>query len=65
MNDRIFRFEAPEGKLYDWAEPRFAYIKDKDGNETQEQEHLYAKYLCLGQFDLIDNYILVDAPQEG
>lgn len=65
MSNKLFQFVAPEGKLYDWAEPHMATIIDIDGNITKEEEHLYAKYLCLGRFDSIDNYKLVDAPKEG
>lgn len=55
-------YTAPEGKVYDWAEPHTGVIKDLDGKEIPIVEHLYAKYVTLGQFDSIDRYKLVDAP---
>lgn len=60
QNFNIIRYDADEGKVFDWAEPRFN--EDKDGNKTPE--HLYAKTLFIGGNDNIDNYIEVDAPQE-
>ena len=65
LGKRISKFEAPEGKVYDWANLHVTTIIDKDGNKHEEQEHLYAKFLFLGTFDTIDNYILVDAPKKG
>ena len=55
----ITRYDADEGKVFDWAEPRFN--EDAEGNEIQE--HLYAKTLFIGGNDSIDNYIEVDAPE--
>lgn len=52
-NFELIRYDADEGKVFDWAEPRFE--KDEDGNEVQV--HLYAKTLFIGQFDSIENYI--------
>lgn len=52
----IVRYDADEGKVFDWKEPRF--IEDEDGNETQE--HLYAKTLFIGEHDNIENYIEID-----
>lgn len=56
-NFNIVRYDADEGKVFDWAEPRF--LEDKDGNQVQE--HLYAKTLFIGGNDTIDNYIEVEA----
>lgn len=58
---KLERYDADEGKVFDWAEPRF----DEDP-ETHEQiqQHLYAKTIYLGKNDTIDNYIEVDAPVE-
>jgi hypothetical protein len=64
MGTRVIKFEAPEGKVYDWAEPHTATIIDEEGNKTEEQEHLYANVLFLSKFDTIENYKLVDAPGE-
>lgn len=55
-NYALVRYDADEGKVFDWAEPR--YDKDEDGNEIQS--HLYAKTLFIGHTDSIDNYIEVD-----
>lgn len=52
----LIRYDADEGKVFDWKEPR--YIDEK----SQEQEHLYVKTLFIGALDSIDNYIEIDAP---
>lgn len=54
----LVRYDADEGKVFDWKEPRF--IQDAEGNEIQE--HLYAKTLFIGEFDTFDNYIEIKAP---
>jgi hypothetical protein len=51
----LVRYDADEGYVFDWAEPRFNI--DADGNEYQE--HLYAKTLFIGGTDKIENYIEV------
>lgn len=56
-NFNITRYDSDEGKVFDWAEPR--YIEDENGNQVQE--HLYAKTLFIGGNDSIDNYIEVEA----
>lgn len=55
-NFNIVRYDADDGKVFDWAEPRFT--------EDEVQEHLYAKTLFIGNNDSIENYIEVDAPVE-
>ena len=55
-NFNIIRYDADEGKVFDWAEPR--YIEDENGNQVQE--HLYAKTLFIGGNDSIENYIEVE-----
>lgn len=52
----LIKYEADEGKVFDWKEPRFH--KDKDGNQIQD--HLNAKVLFIGGTDKIENYIEVD-----
>lgn len=52
----LTRFDADEGKLFDWKEPR--YTEDEDGNQVQE--HLYVKTLFIGANDSIENYVEVD-----
>ena len=61
QNFNIIRYDADEGKVFDWKEPRF--IENEDGTKTQE--HLYAKTVFIGINNSIDNYIEVEAPQEG
>lgn len=58
INDRMTKYEAPEGVVFDWKEPHTIMI---DGQE--QEEHLYAKYLFLTRIDSIDNYILVEEPK--
>lgn len=57
-NFELTRYDADEGKVFDWKEPRF--IEDKEGNQIQE--HLYAKTLFIGGNDTIDNYVEVYQP---
>lgn len=59
-NFNLVRYDADEGKVFDWKEPRF--VEDEDGNKIQE--HLYVKTLFIGANDNIENYIEVDEPQE-
>lgn len=56
----IQRFDADEGKVFDWKEPRF--IEDKEGNQIQE--HLYVKTLFIGGNDNIENYVEIEKPVE-
>jgi hypothetical protein len=58
-NFNLVRYDADEGKVFDWATPRF--VKDLEGNQVQE--HLYAKTLFIGGNDSIENYIEVDEPK--
>jgi hypothetical protein len=59
-NFNIVRYDADEGKVFDWSEPRFN--EDEHGNKVQE--HLYVTTVFIGGNDDIDNYIEVDAPKE-
>lgn len=54
-NFNLVKYEADEGYVFDWKEPRF--VEDAEGNKTQE--HLYAKTLFIGGNDNIENYIEV------
>ena len=56
----IQRYDADEGKVFDWKEPRF--IEDKEGNKIQE--HLYVKTLFIGINDNIENYVEIEKPVE-
>ena len=53
----LTRYDADEGKVFDWKEPRF--IENENGEQVQE--HLYVKTLFIGGTDTIENYIEVDA----
>lgn len=55
---KLTRYDADEGKVFDWKEPRF-HEEEIDGEVTQVQDHLYAKTLFIGANDSIDNYIEV------
>ena len=57
QNFNLVRYDADEGMVFDWKEPRFT--EDEEGNKVQE--HLYAKTLFIGGNDSIDNYIEVAA----
>lgn len=52
----LVRYDADEGKVFDWKEPRF--IENEEGEQVQE--HLYATTLFIGGNDSIDNYIEVE-----
>lgn len=58
-NFNIVRYDADEGKVFDWAEPRFTEELDENGQVIQVQEHLYAKTLFIGGNDSIENYVEV------
>jgi hypothetical protein len=55
-NFKLTRYDADEGFVFDWKEPRFQ--EDEEGNKVQE--HLYAKTLFIGELDTIENYIEVE-----
>lgn len=61
-NFNLVRYDADEGKVFDWAEPRYKYEFDKDGKHIigQYQIHLNVKTLFIGANDSIDNYIEVE-----
>lgn len=61
-NFNIIRYDADEGKVFDWLDLESHKFVDEEGNEVQE--HLYAKTLFIGGNDSIDNYIEVEAPVE-
>lgn len=69
QNFNLVRYDADEGMVFDWKEPRYIYeLIDPEHPELGEkqvgQEHLYAKTLFIGGNDSIDNYIEVQAPVE-
>ena len=60
QNFNIVRYDADEGKVFDWKEPRFIEIFADGVSQGEQQEHLYAKTLFIGPTDSIDNYIEVE-----
>lgn len=58
QNFKLTRYDADEGFVFDWLEPRSH--TNEEGEE--EQEHLYVRTLFIGANDSIDNYIEVNAP---
>ena len=67
QNFNLIRYDADEGKVFDWAEPHYVYVPvdeaRPDGEMKQIQEHLYATTLFIGSNDSIDNYIEVYKPE--
>ena len=59
-NFNLVRYDADEGKVFDWADLSAHIAIDAEGNEVQE--HLYARTLFIGSLDSIDNYVEVEAP---
>jgi hypothetical protein len=59
-NFNLVRYDADEGKVFDWAEPRFEEHLDENKQVIKVQAHLYAKTLFIGATDSIDNYIEVE-----
>ena len=58
----LIRYDADEGKVFDWKDLSRHRYEDEDGNEVQE--HLYAKTLFIGNMDSIANYVEVAAPAD-
>ena len=54
----LVRYDADEGKVFDWKNLEEHQYEDKEGNIIQE--HLYAKTLFIGENDSIDNYVEVE-----
>ena len=54
-NFNLVRYDADDGYVFDWAEPRYIEV---DGEKVQE--HLYVKTLFIGSNDSIDNYVEVE-----
>lgn len=67
QNFNLIRYDADEGKVFDWAEPHYIYVPvdetRPDGEMKQIQEHLYATTLFIGSNDSIDNYVEVNKPE--
>lgn len=60
-NFNLTRYDADEGKVFDWKEPRFIE-EGEEGNKIQE--HLYVKTLFIGGNDNIENYVEIEKPVE-
>ena len=45
LSSRMTAYIAPDGYVYDYAEPRIATIIEPDGTKAEREEHIYAKYL--------------------
>ena len=60
INFVIIRYDADEGRVFDWKEPRYREELDELGKEIKVREHLFAKTLFIGPTDSIDNYIEVE-----
>lgn len=54
-NYSLKRYDADEGCVFDWKEPRF----NEDEHGEKVQEHLNAKTLFIGSNDSIENYVEV------
>lgn len=59
-NFNIVRYDADDGMVFDWKEPRYKEELDEKENPIQVREHLYAKTLFIGPTDSIDNYVEVE-----
>lgn len=57
-NFNLTRYDADEGKVFDWKEPRFI----EEGEDNKIQEHLYVKTLFIGGNDNIENYVEIEKP---
>ena len=60
-NYALIRYDADDGKVFDWAEARYIEeLIDESNPELgtkQVQEHLYATTLFIGSTDSNENYI--------
>lgn len=56
INYSLIRYDADEGYVFDWKEPR--YHEDENGNQIED--HLNVITLFIGHTDSITNYVLVD-----
>lgn len=55
----LVRYDADEGKVFDWANLEEHQYEDENGEIVQE--HLYVKTLFIGSTDSIDNYVEIQA----
>jgi len=59
-NFSLVRYDADEGKVFDWKEPRYIEVFADGISQGEQQEHLYVKTLFIGPTDTIENYVEVD-----
>lgn len=59
FSNRMTKYEAPEGYVYDWVKPHISIETAEDGSEHEVENHLYVKYLFLTKQDDINSYQLV------
>jgi hypothetical protein len=59
-NFNIVRYDADDGMVFDWKEPRYIEVFADGVSQGEVQEHLYVKTLFIGPTDSIDNYIEVE-----
>ena len=57
---KLTRYDAEEGKVFDWANLEDHQFEDENGEIVQE--HLYAYTIFVGGNDSINNYVEVDRP---
>ena len=55
----LTRYDADEGYVFDWKEPRFIEL-EVNGRIEEVQEHLLVKTLFIGDTDTIENYVEVE-----
>ena len=58
----VQRYDADEGKVFDWVDLEAHQYKDEEDNKIQE--HLYVKTLFIGINDNIENYVEIEKPVE-
>ena len=56
----VQRYDADEGKVFDWVDLEAHQYEDEEGNKIQE--HLYVKTLFIGINDNIENYVEIEKP---
>lgn len=56
----VQRYDADEGKVFDWVNLEAHQYEDEEGNKIQE--HLYVKTLFIGINDNIENYVEIEKP---
>ena len=54
----IVRYDADEGKVFDWKNLEDHQVEGEFGEIIQE--HLYVKTLFIGANDSIDNYVEIE-----